>query len=57
MKKVNIYVDDDIWQDFRIACIKRNTSASQEIERLMRERIELWNSQAKGSEHERQQPA
>lgn len=45
MRKVSIYVDDKVWQDFRIACLKRNTSASKEITRLMREQLQRWRQE------------
>lgn len=31
MQKVNIYLDDELWAAFRIACLQRHISASQQI--------------------------
>lgn len=51
MKKINVYVDETIWRDFRIACMQRDQSASQMIERLMREQLERWKAAQEHSEH------
>ena len=35
MQKVNIYLDNDLWQAFRIACLQQKISASQQIGLLL----------------------
>ena len=35
MQKVNIYLDNDLWASFRIACLQRHISASQQIGLLL----------------------
>ena len=46
MKKINLYVSEDVWQKFRIECLKRETSASKEVEKLMLKRLKDWKSNA-----------
>lgn len=45
MKKINLYVDEQVWRNFRSACIQHGQSASQVIERLMREQLERWKDE------------
>jgi hypothetical protein len=35
VKKVNLYLDDDLWQAFRITCLEQKISASQQIGLLL----------------------
>ena len=35
MKKVSLYLDDELWQLFRIACLHNKISASQQIGLLL----------------------
>ena len=46
MKKVNIYVDDETWKSFRMACIEHGTSASKQVEHLMRGQLEAWKTES-----------
>ena len=40
--KVNLTIDPSLWQDFRVECVKRQLSASSEIEHFIRERVSSW---------------
>jgi hypothetical protein len=42
MTKINLYVALATWRAFRMACVARGTSASKEVERLMREQLTAW---------------
>lgn len=35
MQKVNIYLDDELWTAFRVLCLQRHISASQQIGLLL----------------------
>lgn len=37
-----IYTNDKLWTEFRIACLARETSISQELTMLMEERLKEW---------------
>ena len=52
MTKVNLYLDKVIWLAFRVACLQHGTSASKEIERMIRERINSWTLEQEGNTHE-----
>ena len=39
MKKVTLYLDEHIWRLFRVACLEQSTSASKEVEQLMRQSL------------------
>jgi hypothetical protein len=51
MKRVNLYVDEQLWEDFRIACIKRHISASQQASLLLVQ----WLHEQEGPEKPRAQ--
>ena len=42
MKKISLYVDEQLWHRFRIECVKRKTSASQEIAGLLAQQLQQW---------------
>ena len=46
--QVNVLVDETLWQQFRIECLKRKTSASKEIQRLIAEQLQRWAEHGKG---------
>lgn len=55
MKKINLYISDAIWRQFRIACLEHGTSASKEVERLLCERLASWGiplPTEEGGEHD-----
>ena len=35
MQQVNIYLDEELWTSFRIVCLQRHISASQQIGLLL----------------------
>lgn len=41
-KKVNLTLDPEIWQTFRIECLRNQTTASREFEGFMRTRLQEW---------------
>lgn len=40
--KVNLTLDKEVWRQFRVACIQRDTSASHEIETFIAARLKAW---------------
>jgi hypothetical protein len=42
MKKISLYIDEQLWHRFRIECVKRKTSASQEVAGLMEQQLHQW---------------
>jgi hypothetical protein len=43
--KATIFFDERVWHAFRVACVQRKTSASDEIRRLVQEQLDDWNDQ------------
>jgi len=37
MKRVNVYLDDDLWLAFRMKCLERRISASKALGDLMKQ--------------------
>jgi len=46
MTKVTLSLTLALWRAFRMACIGRGTSASKEIDRLIRAQLALWDQEA-----------
>src|SRR5262245_10473717 len=44
--------DTVLWREFRAACIRRQTSASHEIERFVREQLQVWQQEEKDQAHD-----
>ena len=42
MKKISLYLDEQLWHKFRIACVKRKTSASQVVAGLLAQQLQQW---------------
>ena len=42
MKKISLYLDEQLWHRFRIECVKRKTSASQEVAGLIDQQLHQW---------------
>jgi hypothetical protein len=42
MKKVSLYVDDTLWQQLRLGCVQRHTSASAQIGLLVADLVAQW---------------
>jgi hypothetical protein len=42
MRRVTLYVPIALWQRFRIACLRRNISASQAVQELVEQILETW---------------
>jgi hypothetical protein len=42
MKKISLYLDEQLWHRFRIECVKRKTSASQEVAGLIEQQLHQW---------------
>ena len=42
MKKISLYLDEQLWHRFRIECVKRKTSASQEVSGLLAQQLRQW---------------
>ena len=45
MVKVTMYLDDSAWLAFRKACLDHKTSASKEVERLIRQQLARWETE------------
>jgi hypothetical protein len=39
---ITVSLDADVWHAYRVACLTRHTSASQEITRFMRQELDAW---------------
>lgn len=48
-KKVNLYLDEALWQDFRVACIRRKISASHAVGKYMSEQLGRWGTAPEGN--------
>lgn len=44
---VTVYLDKTTWKKFRIACIDRDTSASEMIQAFIREKLQQWEKEEK----------
>ena len=42
MKKISLYLDEQLWHRFRIECVKRKTSASQVAAGLIEQQLQQW---------------
>ena len=42
MKKISLYIDEQLWHRFRIECVKRKTSASREVADLLEQQLQQW---------------
>jgi hypothetical protein len=42
MKKISLYLDEQLWHRFRIECVKRKTSASQAVAGLLAQQLQQW---------------
>ena len=42
MKKISLYLDEQLWHRFRIECVKRKTSASQVAAGLLEQQLHQW---------------
>ena len=42
MKKISLYIDEQLWHRFRIECVTRKTSASQEVAGLLAQQLQQW---------------
>jgi hypothetical protein len=42
MKKISLYLDEQLWHRFRIECVKRKTSASREVAGLLEQQLQQW---------------
>lgn len=51
MKRITVYVDEELWVQFRTVCVSKRTSASRELGVLMALRLQEWQEPAKAGEH------
>jgi hypothetical protein len=51
--KVNLTITPALWQDFRVECVKRQLSASGEVEAFIRGRLSEWGQKGKKGGKER----
>ena len=42
MKKISLYIDEQLWHRFRIECVKRKTSASREVAGFLERQLQQW---------------
>jgi hypothetical protein len=42
MRKVSLYLDDDLWLRFRVVCLEHQISASQQVAQLVTTLLEHW---------------
>ena len=52
MQKTTLYLDENVWRSFRMACLKRNMAASPEVELLMRKQLVVWHKEDEKAEEE-----
>ena len=52
MGRINVYVDDELWIAFRMACVERHTSASRVIEEGMYQQLTRWEREKAKEEKE-----
>jgi hypothetical protein len=45
MKKISLHLDEQLWHRFRIACVKRKTSASHEAAGLIEQQLHQWQTE------------
>ena len=45
MKKISLYINEQLWHRFRIECVKRKTSASQEASGLLKQQLQQWQQE------------
>jgi hypothetical protein len=45
MKKISLYLDEQLWHRFRIECVKRKTSASQVVAGLIEQQLHQWQQE------------
>lgn len=46
MKKVSVYLDDELWHCLRLGCVQRQTSASAQVSQLVSELLARWQQEA-----------
>jgi len=42
MKKVSVYLDDDLWHCLRLGCVQRQISASAQVSQLVSDLLARW---------------
>lgn len=47
MARPQLYMPDDLWHAFRLACLHRRVSASQVITELVRQQLDAWDAEQK----------
>lgn len=50
MKHVTLYLDDALWQAFRLACLTHQISASQAVAALIQAQLHDWTTPHAGQE-------
>ena len=45
MKKISLYIDEQLWHRFRIECVKRKTSVSQQASGLLEQQLQQWQQE------------
>ena len=48
--KVNLYIDEDLWERFRRSCEQRDASASQTVRAFIRERLSSETGSARAGD-------
>jgi hypothetical protein len=43
-KKVGVSIAVEVWQAYRMACLQHQLSASKQVEHLIREQLERWQT-------------
>lgn len=46
MARPQLYMPDNLWHAFRLACLSRRVSASQIITELVRQQLAAWEDEA-----------
>jgi hypothetical protein len=44
-KRITVYLDDTVWQEFRIACLQHKRSASQHLSVLITVQLNQWKEE------------
>jgi plasmid stability protein len=48
MKKVSLYLDDELWHCLRLGCVQRHTSMSAEVRQLVTTLLARWQRETPG---------
>ena len=44
-KRISVYIDETVWQEFRVACLQHKRSASQTLSVLITVQLNQWKEE------------